>query len=112
MHSWGASASTSHTPHRVSTTLVPCTARLRRLTAFAALRPHAGCATGESWNAIMHDVMRDDLPGCEEAGDCGSLVAVPFFVSYVILTYFVVRTASSEWLAVCCCCWWWWWRRT
>ena len=40
-------------------------------------------ATGESWNGIMHDVMVTDGDGCSEAeGNCGSYVAIPFFVSY------------------------------
>ena len=49
------------------------------------------CATGEDWNGIMHDAMVTPGRGCDPAlGDCGSVVAVPFFVSYVILTSFIV----------------------
>ena len=44
-------------------------------------------ATGESWNGLMHDCMLQPNaphgPQCsEEAGDCGSWVAIPFFVSH------------------------------
>ena len=55
------------------------------------------CATGESWNGIMHDAMvtpdtyDPDGRSCSEArGDCGSWVAIPFFVSYAIVAGFVV----------------------
>lgn len=44
--------------------------------------------TGEQWNGIMHDVMYAD--DCGEAGPifgdtCGSVLAVPYFTSFVIL---------------------------
>ena len=51
------------------------------------------CATGEGWNSLMHQAM---VPSerCSEAslarGDCGSWLAIPFFVGYVVLTSFVV----------------------
>ena len=52
------------------------------------------CATGEGWNTLMHQAM---VPSADcsavrlhERGDCGSWLAVPFFVSYVVLTSFVV----------------------
>lgn len=49
------------------------------------------CATGEDWNGIMHDVMVTPERGCSlEKSNCGSPFAVPFFVSYIILTSFVV----------------------
>ena len=57
------------------------------------------CATGESWNTIMHDCMitpesRDafDRPRCTvEAGDCGNPVAsVAYFVSFQVLSSFVI----------------------
>ena len=48
-------------------------------------------ATGESWNGIMHDTMVTDGDGCSDAaGDCGSYVAVPFFVAYTVIANFVV----------------------
>ena len=49
-------------------------------------------ATGEDWNGLMHDAMASpETSDCTyEAGDCGSWVAVPFFVSYVLLTTFIV----------------------
>jgi len=50
------------------------------------------CSTGEGWNGIMHDAMA--TPGSSdcsyEAGDCGTGAAVPFFVSYVVLTSYIV----------------------
>ena len=55
------------------------------------------CATGESWNGIMHDAMIQpdtyaaDGRACSVArGDCGSWVAIPFFVSYAVVAGFVV----------------------
>ena len=51
------------------------------------------CATGEDWNGLMHDAMPDAPQArycSEEAGDCGSWIAVPFFVSYVVLATFIV----------------------
>jgi len=50
------------------------------------------CATGEGWNMLMHQAMdpTECSPDALERGDCGSWVAVPFFVSYVVLTSFVV----------------------
>ena len=50
------------------------------------------CATGESWNGLMHDArVRPESGRCSnEAGDCGSIAAVPFFVSYVLLSTFCV----------------------
>jgi hypothetical protein len=40
------------------------------------------CATGEGWNTIMHDAM--------DEGHGGSWLAVPYFVSFVVLSSFVV----------------------
>ena len=49
------------------------------------------CATGEDWNGIMHDAMVTEERGCHpELKNCGSWMAVPFFVSYIILSSFVV----------------------
>lgn len=49
------------------------------------------CATGEDWNAIMHDAAVTPERGCDPSlGNCGTPLAVPFFVSYIILTSFVV----------------------
>ena len=47
------------------------------------------CATGEGWNALMHNAMVPS-DSCEPSGDCGTWLAVPFFVSYTILTSFVI----------------------
>ena len=50
------------------------------------------CATGESWNGLMHDAMVTPEHGCSEAdGNCGSwYAAIPFFTSYVLLSTFIV----------------------
>ena len=51
------------------------------------------CATGEDWNGLMHDAMPNAPQArlcSEEAGDCGSYMAVPFFVSYVLLATFII----------------------
>ena len=50
------------------------------------------CATGESWNGMMHEAAQSAADGLcsEEEDDCGTWLAVPFFVSYVILSTFIV----------------------
>jgi len=53
------------------------------------------CITGESYNGLMHDAMVSEArsaPGrCSEAeGSCGSLFAIPYFVSFQILGVQVV----------------------
>ena len=57
------------------------------------------CATGESWNGIMHDAMVQpgevtdtDEPRChEEAGDCGSTAAsMIFFISFQVISSMVI----------------------
>ena len=65
--------------------------------------PHATltlfrCTTGEDWNGIMHDAMITPESGrCTvEAGDCGTAAAAPFFISYVVLTsYLVLKMAIA-----------------
>ena len=47
------------------------------------------CATGEEWSNIMRDAMRRQA-GCEEDGSCGTCLAVPYFVSFVLLSSCVV----------------------
>lgn len=57
---------------------------------FTALLTLFRCATGESWNGIMHDVMEG--AGCGEAKDkagCITYAAVPFFVAYTLTSTFV-----------------------
>ena len=50
------------------------------------------CAAG--WNTIMHDIMYDKNNrngGCDpDDGSCGSWLAVPYFVSFVVLSSFIV----------------------
>jgi len=51
------------------------------------------CTTGEGWNELMHIAMRpsaDCDPQHLREGSCGSWVAIPFFISYVFFTAFVV----------------------
>ncbi|KAJ1639567.1 Ion transport protein-domain-containing protein, partial [Pavlovales sp. CCMP2436] len=47
------------------------------------------CATGESWNGIMHDLMEGK--GCAEPGGegCATWAAVPFFTCYTLSSTFV-----------------------
>ena len=47
-------------------------------------------ATGESWNGLMHDAARRRI-GCEEAGDCGSWAAYPFFTLYTVVASCAAR---------------------
>ena len=55
------------------------------------------CATGEGWNGLMHDAMTTEQEGrCSEAsGDCGSWAAIPFFVSYAILSTLSAHIRAS-----------------
>ena len=56
----------------------------------AALLTMLRCATGEGWNALMHQALTpsaDCAPEHLQAGDCGTWLAAPFFVSHTILTY-------------------------
>jgi len=50
------------------------------------------CSTGESWNGLMHDMMvRPESGKCsDEESNCGSILAVPFFVSYIVLSTYIV----------------------
>lgn len=44
-----------------------------------------GAATGDTWNRLMHGLMVEPGGGCSEAeGDCGSWLALPFFISYMV----------------------------
>ncbi len=49
------------------------------------------CLTGDGWSTIMADSMIDELTGiCSEAeGNCGSVAAVPFFITFQIIGCFV-----------------------
>ena len=47
--------------------------------------------TGDGWSAIMDDCMITPERGCsEEDGDCGTSLALPYFVSFFTLGGFVV----------------------
>ena len=49
---------------------------------------------GEDWNGIMHDAMATpETTGCDlDAGDCGSPLALPFFLSFVLgSTYLILN---------------------
>lgn len=50
------------------------------------------CATGEDWNGLMDDAQVSPASGqcTDERGDCGTWLAVPFFVSYEIIAMFIV----------------------
>mmetsp|Transcript_20362 Transcript_20362/g.38964 ORF Transcript_20362/g.38964 Transcript_20362/m.38964 type:complete len:841 (+) Transcript_20362:3-2525(+) len=48
------------------------------------------CATGESYNAIMHELAVQP-PDCSvEAGDCGSYAAFPFMLTFVLLVQMIL----------------------
>ena len=49
------------------------------------------CLTGDGWSILMADAMvSEESGGCSvEAGDCGSQVAIPFFISFQLLGSFV-----------------------
>ena len=49
------------------------------------------CLTGDGWSGLMADAMIDESSGrCSYAdGDCGSVVAVPYFISFQIIGSFV-----------------------
>ena len=49
--------------------------------------------TGESYNGLMHDCMRLPNEFCPEPagpGSCGSLWAVPYWLSFVVISQFTV----------------------
>jgi hypothetical protein len=58
----------------------------------AALFTMFRAATGEGWNDLMHEAMITPESGkCDAtAGNCGTWLAVPFFVSYVLISTFIV----------------------
>jgi len=53
------------------------------------------CLTGDGWSAIMDDAMITEERGCDPApedgspSDCGSPLALPYFVSFIIVGMFV-----------------------
>jgi hypothetical protein len=49
------------------------------------------CMTGDDWSSIMADAMQNEESGTctQAAGDCGSTVAVPYFISYQVLSSFI-----------------------
>mmetsp|Transcript_20257 Transcript_20257/g.48620 ORF Transcript_20257/g.48620 Transcript_20257/m.48620 type:complete len:1932 (+) Transcript_20257:69-5864(+) len=73
------------------------------------------CATGENWNGIMHDLsIQEDghvllsgvlgsaprLPRCSSSGlgnvtesDCGSFIAIPYFISFTLVGFCVLIQA-------------------
>jgi len=47
--------------------------------------------TGDDWSGIMDDCLINEERGCDpELGDCGSPVALPFFVSFMMISSFVL----------------------
>eukprot|EP00055_Hartaetosiga_balthica_P010685 m.46411 g.46411 ORF g.46411 m.46411 type:complete len:1783 (-) comp7266_c0_seq1:384-5732(-) len=51
------------------------------------------CATGENWQIVMEDIVQGpDVcdKNLEEPGTCGSIIAVPFFSSFVLLCSFLI----------------------
>ena len=53
------------------------------------------CLTGDGWSAMMDDAMINEDRGCDPApddgspSDCGSPLALPFFISYMIIGAFI-----------------------
>ena len=49
------------------------------------------CLTNDAWSGLMADAMLDESTGkCSEAeGDCGSWVAIPYFISFQVIGSFV-----------------------
>lgn len=46
------------------------------------------CLTGDNWSALMDDCGLTQ-PMCNpEAGDCGSWLAIPFFISFQVTSYY------------------------
>jgi hypothetical protein len=54
------------------------------------------CLTGDGWSAIMDDAMISEERGCDPApedgspSDCGSWIALPYFISYCVIGTFVM----------------------
>jgi hypothetical protein len=50
------------------------------------------CLTNDAWSGLMADAMLDETSGLcsDEAGSCGSWVAVPYFISFQIIGSFVL----------------------
>ena len=52
------------------------------------------CITGDGWSAFMYDCMINEARGCDPSahggrGDCGTRLALPYFISYTIVATFV-----------------------
>jgi hypothetical protein len=53
------------------------------------------CLTGDGWAAIMDDAMVNEARGCDPSpddgspSDCGSPLALPFFISFMVIGSFV-----------------------
>ena len=51
------------------------------------------CLTGDGWSAFMYDCMIDEARGCDPSApggsDCGTRLALPYFISYTIVATFV-----------------------
>ena len=51
------------------------------------------CLTGDGWSAIMDDAMINEERGCDPyavPSDCGSVIAIPYFIAYTIIGTFVM----------------------
>ena len=51
------------------------------------------CLTGDGWSAFMSDAMIDEARGCDPDAlphsDCGSTLALPFFIGFTVIATFV-----------------------
>merc|ERR1719163_791161 len=51
------------------------------------------CLTGDGWSAIMDDALVTEERGCDPyavPSDCGSPIAIPYFIAYTIIGTFVM----------------------
>uniref|UniRef100_A0A7S2IXR0 Sodium channel protein n=1 Tax=Haptolina brevifila TaxID=156173 RepID=A0A7S2IXR0_9EUKA len=48
------------------------------------------CLTGDGWSELMDDAMVNEERGCDpSAGDCGTPLALPYFISFIVIGTFV-----------------------
>ena len=62
------------------------------------------CLTADGWSGLMGDATAVELRGgcSEEAGDCGHISAIPFFISFQVRALPMCSCAAD--VPVRCCC--------
>ena len=55
------------------------------------------CLTGDGWSTVMADAMKSEESGrcSEDAGDCGSVAAIPFFISFQVRAALLLASPAS-----------------